>query len=95
MNNRGFAITTIIFGTMVLFCLLLVSLLSILSVYKTNMEKLIDSDNGTRKIITMKANKSYASIDALRADSNNPGRGLYCFTSNGECKYVSNSDLGR
>ena len=92
MNNRGFAITTIIFGTMVLFCLLLVSLLGILSTYKNNLEKLIDSANGARDIVTMKPNTSYENLTALKSDTNRRS-GLYCFTDNNICYYVSNSDL--
>ena len=92
MNNKGFAITTIIFGTMVLFCLLLVSLLGILSTYKNNLEKLIDSSNGARDIVTMKPNTSYANFTALKNDSNHKS-GLYCFAGNNNCYYVSNTDL--
>lgn len=52
MNNKGFAVTTILYGIMVLFCLLLVSLLSILSSYRKTQDKLIDENNGARSIIT-------------------------------------------
>ena len=51
MNNKGFAITTILYGTLILFCLLLISMLGILSTYKKNLEKLINATNGTRDII--------------------------------------------
>ena len=96
MNNKGFAITTIIFGTMVLFCLLLVSLLGILSAYKNNLEKLINSSNGARDIVTMKPNNSYANLEELKNDSNHKS-GLYCFTSdnNDDCYYISNSQLNK
>ncbi len=94
MNNKGFAITTIIFGTMVLFCLLLVSLLGILSTYKNNLEKLIDSDHGTRDIVTMKPNETYNNLDDLKKDGNHKS-GLYCFTDDesDDCYYVSNAEL--
>lgn len=51
MNNKGFAVTTILYGIMVLFCLLLVSLLSILSTYRKTQDKLINENNGARSII--------------------------------------------
>lgn len=55
MNNKGFAITTILYGTLVLFLLLLISLLGILSSYKDRLEMLIENNNGARDII----NKPY------------------------------------
>ena len=55
------------------------------------MEKLIESNNGSRDIVTMKPNTDYSSLDELKADSN-AKRGLYCFSDN-ECMYVANSDL--
>ena len=51
MNNKGFAITTILYGTLILFLMLLLSMLSILSTYKDRLEILIDSNNGARDII--------------------------------------------
>ena len=51
MNNKGFAITTILYGIMILFCLLLVSLLGMLSSYKKTQDILTESTNGTRDII--------------------------------------------
>jgi len=51
MNNKGFAITTILYGVLILFCLLLVSMLGILSTYRGNLEKLIENNNGARDII--------------------------------------------
>lgn len=51
MNNKGFAITTILYGLLILFCMLLISLLGILSTYKNNMEKLIENTNGARDIL--------------------------------------------
>ena len=91
MNNKGFAITTILFGTMILFCLLLVSLLGILAAYKNNMEKLVNSDNGARAKAIMKPDKTYSSYDELKCASG-VQRGLYCF-SDGTCQYVSNTTL--
>ena len=40
LNNKGFAITTIIYGTLVIFLLLLASLLGILSTHKVRLQKL-------------------------------------------------------
>lgn len=51
MNNKGFAITTILYGTLILFLMLLLSMLGILSTYKDRLEILIDSNNGARDII--------------------------------------------
>ena len=94
MNNKGFAITTIIFGTMILFCLLLVSLLGILSTYKNNLEKLIEESQGTRDIITIKR------IDACSNDvcglvniNNIQESGLYCIEEEDDCRYISNAEI--
>ncbi len=54
MNNKGFAITTILYGILILFCLLLLSMLGILSTYRANIEKLIENHNGAREIIKAK-----------------------------------------
>lgn len=54
MNNKGFAITTILYGVMVLFCLLLVSLLGILSSYRKTQERLVEANNGARDVINGK-----------------------------------------
>lgn len=51
MNNKGFAITTILYGVLILFLMLLVSMLGILSTYKDRLELLIESNNGARDII--------------------------------------------
>lgn len=55
MNNKGFAITTILYGTLVLFLLLLISMLGILSSYKDRLEMLVENNHGARAII----NKAY------------------------------------
>lgn len=83
MNNKGFAITTILYGTLILFMLLLVSLLGILSTYRGNLEKLIDNDSGAREIITIKA-KNVTSLDDVTE------RGLYCVNGS-NCTYKGNS----
>ena len=51
MNNKGFAISTILYGTLILFLFLLLSMLGILSTYKNNLEKLQEENNGARDII--------------------------------------------
>ena len=51
MNNKGFAITTILYGIMILFCILLVSLLGLLASYKKTQNLLVDNTNGTRDIV--------------------------------------------
>lgn len=48
MNNKGFAITTILYGTLILFLMLLLSMLGILSTYNDRLEMLIENNNGAR-----------------------------------------------
>jgi len=72
MNNKGFAITTVLYGTLLLFCLLLVSMLGILSTYKNNLDKLINAANGTRSIVTFKKPTECKSSDEIDKI------GLYC-----------------
>ena len=87
MNNKGFAITTILFGLLILFIMLIFSLLGILSMYRENLKMLIEKDSGSREIITIKPTE-YASYTAL-INSNVEKSGLYCFRDTGQCKYVS------
>ena len=54
MNNKGFAITTILYGTLILFLMLLLSMLKILSTYSDRLEMLIENNNGARCIIEPK-----------------------------------------
>ena len=54
MNNKGFAITTILYGVLILFLLLLVSMLGILSTYKSRLGMLIENSNGARDIVNQK-----------------------------------------
>ena len=51
LNNKGFAITTILYGTLILFLMLMLSMLEILSSYKDRLEILIESSNGSRDIV--------------------------------------------
>ena len=48
MNNKGFAITTILYGVLILFLMLLLSMLGILSTYSDRLEMLIEKNNGAR-----------------------------------------------
>ena len=80
MNNKGFAITTVLYGTLILFCLLLVSMLGILSTYKNNLDKLINASNGTRDIVKIEK-KDVSSLSGISEP------GLYCI--NGNCGYYS------
>lgn len=77
MNNKGFAITTILYGIMVLFCILLVSLLGILSSYKKNQELLTESTNGTRDIVKYEIVTISEETMSLR-DNIQIGRIFYC-----------------
>lgn len=54
MNNKGFAITTILYGTFLLFLLLMLAMLAILNNFKNNMDKLVDGNNGARKIVELR-----------------------------------------
>lgn len=47
LNNKGFAITLVLYGTLILFLLLIVSLLGILSTYKLRLEKIYPQDEET------------------------------------------------
>ena len=63
MNNKGFAITTILYGLMVLFCILLVTLMGILSTYKKNQELLVEEQKGARNIINSEVGSASNSED--------------------------------
>lgn len=79
MNNKGFAITTILYGALILFILLFVSLMGILATYKGNLEKLVENTNGARDKVTIKpSSEPFETVSK---------RGLYCDNAN-NCKYV-------
>ena len=40
MNNKGFAITTVLYGTFLVFIMLMLAMLGILSKYKSNIKLL-------------------------------------------------------
>lgn len=90
MNNKGFAITTILYGTLILFCMLIVSMLGILSTWRNNLDILIDNAKGARSIVTIKKKQVDSEIQVDKI-------GLYCKNSNNVCKYcysASECDLG-
>ena len=87
MNNKGFAITTIIFGLFILFMLLLMSFLGICANYIDNLSKLIDATGGARDIITTKPITSYASKAELISSEKLIKSGCYCFDDG--CEYIS------
>ncbi len=70
MNNKGFAITTILYGVLIIFCLLLLSMLGILATYRGNLEKLNEKTNGARDIIANKANASVEPIEPPSSSTN-------------------------
>ncbi len=90
MNNKGFAITTILYGIMILFCVLLVSLLGLLSSYKKTQGLLTDSSNGARDIVRI---ERLYSTDMTRICSlYNSYRVLYCDDED-QCAYKHASDI--
>ena len=76
MNNKGFAITTIIFGMFVLFMLLLTFCLSMCVICRSNLSKLIDESGEVRDIIKKKPITKYSSKEELLRESTSK-RGLY------------------
>lgn len=54
MNNKGFAITAVLYGLLVMFLMIVVGTLAILYNQKKMMEELIDGDNGAREIVKLK-----------------------------------------
>ena len=56
LNNKGFAITTALYGTLVLFLMLSMASLGMMGTYKARMDKLIDEDKGAMCIITKECN---------------------------------------
>ena len=103
LNNKWFAITTILYGTLILFMLLFVSLLGILSQYKKNLERLIEANNGARDIVTMEPqnisssdytateHRGFCNTDNENKCQNNYRRGFY-HIDNTCYKYLSTDD---
>lgn len=67
MNNKGFAISTMLYGTFILFLMLMLAMLGILNTFKSNMDLLIDGNNGARAIVEKKCSD-------LVADTNGNGK---------------------
>lgn len=90
LNNKGFAITTILYGTLILFLLLFTSVLGILSTHKSRLNILINSANGSRDIATMKVSGNVSLNSMINK------RGLYCVGDGANCqcyKYFKTSDI--
>ena len=91
MNNKGFAITTILYGVMVLFCLLLVSLLGILSSYRKTQERLVEATNGARDVINGKtvtdSSSSSEEPGEPSSSSSSPSSSSSSSSSSGNIKY--------
>ena len=87
MKSKGFAVTTMVYGITILFILLLISFLSILSIYQKNLKELLENSNGSRELLKIDVNYDYPSMEALINDDNRKS-GLYCFNDS-TCMYVS------
>ena len=70
MNNKGFAITTMLYGTFLVFLLLMLVMFNLLNNFKTNMDKLIEGNGGAREIVGIKCS------DIVKDDD---GNGVYSF----------------
>ena len=70
MNNKGFAITAMLYGTVLAFLMLMGVMLSILHSFHSNMDKLVDGSNGARKIAELKCSDYVQDTD---------GDGFYVF----------------
>lgn len=55
MNNKGFAITSILYGLLMMFLIIIVGTLGTLANQKRLMEELIDGDKGAREIVGIKS----------------------------------------
>ena len=86
MNNKGFAITTILFGITLVFCMLMVSLLGILSNYRSNLEKLVENTKGARGTIIKTKNTEVT-------DPNNITEGGLYYINGAWNYYTTNGEL--
>jgi len=76
LNNKGFAITIVLYGTFILFLLLILSLLGILSTYKLRLEKVMDETkdiiNQDTMVLTCDFTASYSeSTTTIKINVNN------------------------
>lgn len=89
MNNKGFAITSILFGILILFLLVLVFLLGVLRSQRLRMEKLSDSVNST--IGEVVCDEITEKIEETTIE--NSGRYIIDIGSNNNCYlYVKKND---
>ena len=94
LNNKGFAIATILYGILILFLMLFLSLLGILSQYRKNLEKLEESSNGSRSIVTM----SKSNAKEITLGSEVDSFGFYKILENGteKCyRYLSSKSTAK
>lgn len=84
MNNKGFAITTILYGIFLLFMMLLLATIGILSSYKHKVDILIDSNNGARDIVSVYDEGSYLmTIEGRSYYKTNPGAAMIAYVYDG------------
>ena len=88
MNNKGFAITSIIYAILVLFLMVLLSMLAILSNQKNMSEDLIDGESGARSITNLEK------IDITKELSSGkytiPKTAMYYYiASDSQCKFYA------
>lgn len=86
MNNKGFAITSILYGLLVMFLLIILGTLGILSNQKNLMEELSDGDNGARDIVRLESIE--LTLDMFPYATSK--RALYIY---GECKKYFSSGV--
>ncbi len=63
MNNKGFAITSILYGLLVMFLLIVAGTLKLLYRQKVTMEELIDGTNGARENVKLILSADEDNID--------------------------------
>ena len=93
LNNKGFAITLVLYGTLVLFLLLIVSLLGMLSTYKLRLEKIYpeqDSEVTLTCDFTTWNNQNSASVTVSVNDETLLSESPYGYYT-GDTWYTSNS----
>ena len=86
MNNKGFAITTMLYGTFLVFLLLMLVMFNLLNNFKTNMDKLIEGNGGAREIVGIKCSDIVKDAD---------GNGEYSYDEQYGYKRDSNGNLSK
>ena len=88
MNNKGFAITSIIYAILVLFLMVLLSMLAILSNQKNMSEDLIDGESGARSITNLE--KIDITKELLSGKYTIPKTAMYYYiASDWQCKFYA------